>query len=97
MAFDLISGGIAITSILIIVIATIVLYVNMQNNRKREREQLEDVIQQINASHKYFYKKMNDMSSDLQKKQTAIQHQLQQEFKKDKQDLEKKMNCIKCP
>ena len=93
MAFDLISGGIAITSILIIVIATIILYVNIQNNRKREREQLEDVIQQINASHKYLYNMTNKVQHDLQNKQAA----LQQELQKNKQDLEKKMSCIKCP
>lgn len=68
MAFDFISGTIASVSLLIIVIVSILLYINMQNNKKQVTSQIEDLITQFNSGQKEMYR--------MTKKQQEIQEQI---------------------
>ena len=68
MAFDFISGTIASISLLIIVIVSILLYINMQNNKKQVTYQIQDLITQFNSGQKQIY--------NMTKKQQEAQEQI---------------------
>lgn len=75
MAFDFISGTISVVSLIIIIIVSIVLYVNMQNNKKLFNAQIEDLIKQFNSGQTHIYnltKKQGELQAQLEKKVKCV-------------------------
>lgn len=75
MAFDFISGTIASVSLLIIIVVTIMLYINMQNNKKQVTAQLDALITQFNIGQKRLYgitKKQQEEQEELKKRMACL-------------------------
>lgn len=68
MAFDFVSGTISSISLIIIIIVSILLYINNQNTKKQIDAQLEDLIKQFNSGQVYLYNMALRHKNELAKK-----------------------------
>lgn len=79
MAFDLFSGTLAITCLIVLIITSISLYYNQTSSKQLVKAQLYDVIDQINAAHQHHFAMTKDiqvkhaqLESDLRKLQSSV-------------------------
>lgn len=68
MAFDFVSGSISLISLIIIIIVSILLYINIRNTKKQVDMQLEDLIKQFNSGQVYLYNMAQRQKNELSKR-----------------------------